>query len=227
MNSELSFLLIIVFSLVAVFAAGRFGKIWLTACVVILSLISSFTAGKIIEIFGFATSIATPIYAGIFLATDALSEFYGKATAKRAIWVALFGNILLISLGQLIIITPAVANNGLSDALNTIFAFIPRLVAGGLLAFIIAQTIDINLFHLIKERTKGKHLWLRNNVSTIVSQLVDSIIVYVVAFAGIVPNILDLIIVAWVVKILVALIDTPFLYALKKFGIKDQVADVH
>ena len=75
----------------------------------------------------------------------------------------------------------------------------------------------ITIFHFIKDKTKGKHLWIRNNASTVVSQLVDSTIVYTVAFWGIIPNVWELVIVAWIMKIGVAVLDTPFLYLLKRY----------
>jgi uncharacterized integral membrane protein (TIGR00697 family) len=221
MANEIAFILIIILSLLSVFISGIFGKYGLLSVVIILAIISSITAGKLISLFGVATSIATPIYAGIFLATDALSEIYSKDDAKKAVWIGLFANVVLLSLGQLIVSTPAYLNVELSDALTIIFNFIPRLVTAGLIAFIIAQRFDIWLFHKIKEKQQKNEKWyslaIRNNLSTICSQGIDSLIVYTIAFWGIIPDnqILALILTAWGFKIIVALMDTPFLYLLK------------
>ena len=135
-------------------------------------------------------------------------------------FLGFFSNILLIGLGQLMINTPALdASAELSNSLTVIFNFIPKLVLAGLLAFIVAQTIDIEIFHYFKKfensnKFVGK-LGFRNNASTIVSQLIDSAIVYTIAFWGF-PQLASLIITAWVIKCLVALFDTPFLYLIKR-----------
>ena len=222
MNNEIAFILIMAISLIAVMFAGTQNKNWLYAMVVLLSVISSITAGKLITVFGFATSIATPIYAGIFLATDAISEIYGKKEARNAVFLGFFSNILLIAIGQLIVNTPSIdASIELSNSLSVIFNFIPKLVLAGLLAFVVAQTIDIEIFHFFKkhettDKLIGK-LGFRNNVSTIVSQLIDSIIVYAIVFWSLPKNqLIELIITAWIIKIIVALFDTPFLYLIKR-----------
>lgn len=222
MNNEIAFFLIMAISLVAVLFAGTQNKNWLFAMVVLLSVISSITAGKLITFFGFATSIATPIYAGIFLATDAISEIYGKKQARNAVFLGFFSNVLLIAIGQLIVNTPSIdVSLELSNSLSVIFNFIPKLVLAGLLAFVIAQTIDIEIFHFFKKyENSGKFigkLGFRNNASTIVSQLFDSIIVYTIVFWALPKTqIIQLIITAWIIKVLVALFDTPFLYLIKK-----------
>lgn len=221
MNNEIAFFLIMVLSLLSVLLAGTQNKSWLFSMVVLLSVITSITAGKLINVFGFTTSIATPIYAGIFLATDAISEIYGKKEARNAVILGFCSNVLLVAFGQLIVNTPPPFPMDLSDSLVTIFNFIPRLVFAGLFAFIVAQTIDIKIFHWLKDKKftgiAGK-LWFRNNISTITSQLIDSTIIYLIAFSGVVPNnqMLSLILTAWVVKVIVALFDTPFLYAIDK-----------
>lgn len=229
MANEIAFILIIFLSLLSVFVSGIFGKYGLLSVVIILALISSITAGKLISLFGVSTSIATPIYAGIFLATDALSEIYSKEDANKAVWIGLFANIVLLSLGQLIISTPSFLNVELSDALTVIFNFIPRLVVAGLIAFIFSQRFDIWVFHKMKEKQseatdkwysnkKWYSLALRNNASTFMSQGIDSALVYSIAFWGIIETnqIIELVFTAWGFKIIVAILDTPFLYVLRK-----------
>ena len=209
-------------ALSAVTYAGLKGRLWLHASVVILLLVSAVTAGKIIVIFGYATSAATPIYAGIFLATDALSEIYGKIEAKKAIWLGFFAHALLLASGYLIsVATPYTDGDSMHEALNVLFSFIPLLVLGGFVAFFIAQQIDIFIFHWLKKRHGESRLWLRNNVSTLISQFVDSTLVYFIAFYGKFPNLWELVITAWIFKIIVAAVDTPFIYAIRKLSRKE------
>ena len=89
-----------------------------------------------------------------------------------------------------------------------------RVTVAGLVAYIISQSHDVWAFHVWKRVTRGKWLWLRNNASTIVSQLIDTVIFITLAFYGVVPNniLLKLIIGQWMWKAVVAVLDTPFVY---------------
>jgi uncharacterized integral membrane protein (TIGR00697 family) len=99
----------------------------------------------------------------------------------------------------------------------TVFRDSGRAIVASMTAYLVAQFVDVRLFHFWRTLTKGRHLWLRNNASTIVSQLLDSVLVVLVLFAGdsewpaerMVATILDL----WLFKALVALADTPLFYA--------------
>jgi hypothetical protein len=100
------------------------------------------------------------------------------------------------------------------NAFNTLFNFTPRFVFGSLLAYYISQTFDVWMFHYVKEKTKGKHLWLRNNVSTMCSQAIDTFVYSLVVWWGIVDlqTAIMLGLAKYLIKVLIALIDTPFIY---------------
>jgi hypothetical protein len=217
LSSEFAFFLTTLASLGVVLIAASLGRSWVHISVCALLLISSFTAGKLITVFGFTASAATPIYAGIFLATDVLSEIYGPKEARLAIWHGFFANMCVILFGQLILASPAVPGDAIAQGLQPVLGFVPQLVFAGALAYIIAQHIDVWLFEKLKSLTGGRYLLIRNNGSTIVSQLIDSIIVYSIAFYGS-GIVLNLILVAWAMKVFVALIDTPFMYAARAFS---------
>ncbi|RLG68080.1 MAG: VUT family protein, partial [Methanobacteriota archaeon] len=87
----------------------------------------------------------------------------------------------------------------------------PRIVAASMVAYLVSQHHDVFAFHFWKKKTGGKHLWIRNNASTVVSQLVDSVIFITLAFYGVTP-LLPLIFGQWVVKMFIAVMDTPFCY---------------
>lgn len=221
MSGEVGFLAIAILSLGMVFIAGAIGKEWVYVSVITLALTSSVTAGKVISFFTLSASAATPLYAGIFLATDYLSEIYEEEDARRAVWMGLYANIILVIGGQLIVTPEAIGGKDVSEALDVLFRFVPRLVASGLFAFVISQNIDITIFHYLKSdsvpRWIRERLWIRNNVSTMCSQLADSLIVYYGAFYGVTSNVISLVLVAWTMKVLVAILDTPFLYWLRSF----------
>ena len=106
---------------------------------------------------------------------------------------------------------PAVFATEFSEMFSKVLALTPRITLASFIAYLISQHHDIWIFHFWKKKTNGKHLWLRNNASTIVSQLIDSIIFVTIAFYGIFP-IWNMILGMWIVKIIIALIDTPFIY---------------
>ena len=89
-----------------------------------------------------------------------------------------------------------------------------RLIAASMIAYLFAQFVDVRIFHFWKKLTEGKHLWLRNNGSTIASQLIDTTLVICILFVGVwnADQILSAIIDGWVFKMLMALLDTPIIY---------------
>jgi uncharacterized integral membrane protein (TIGR00697 family) len=108
----------------------------------------------------------------------------------------------------------AVFSREIQDAFVTIVDFTPRFVFGSLLAYLISQRFDVYIFHKLKKKTKGKHLWLRNNVSTMLSQTIDTLIYSLVVWWGLVDleTALALGAVKYVFKLGIAAIDTPFIY---------------
>ena len=99
---------------------------------------------------------------------------------------------------------------------NLVFQNAWRVIAASMVAYLFAQFIDVRIFHFWKKLTKGKHLWLRNNGSTIASQLVDTTLVVSILFVGVwnSDQILRAIIDGWLFKMLMALIDTPIIYGI-------------
>lgn len=215
--NEILFLIITLASLGIVLLSAILGRYWLHAVIVVFIVFVTFTAGKLITVFGFTASIATPIYAGIFLATDALYKCYGERDARVAVWKGFFAMLCVTFLGQLIQSSAPLENDLVGHGLEPILTFIPSLFFGSALAYIISQHIDITILNYLNVKFKQKKIWISNNVSTIISQFVDSVIVYTIAFFS-TANLVEIIMVAWLMKILVALIDTPFLYAILNYA---------
>jgi len=175
----------------------------------------------------FILSAGVLAYPITFLITDLLSELYGREQTNKVV-VSGFGALLLV----LIILKLGGAFNAIDSspvndaAYATVFANSWRVIVASMVAYLVAQLIDVRLFHFWKRLTKGKHLWLRNNASTILSQLVDTTLVVGVLFIGVEPinKILLFILHGWLFKMLCALADTPLLYltvwaARKKFNL--------
>jgi len=110
--------------------------------------------------------------------------------------------------------TPAEISVEMQEAFEKIFTMTPRIILASMIAYLIAQIHDVYAFHYWKNKTRGKHLWIRNNASTIVSQAIDTVIFITVAFYGVVPLevLLNMIVSQYIVKVAIALIDTPFIY---------------
>ena len=163
----------------------------------------------------FILSAGVLAYPLTFLITDLLSELYGRKLTNKVV-VSGFGALLLV----LIILKLGGAFNAIDSspvndaAYATVFANSWRVIVASMVAYLVAQLIDVRLFHFWKRLTKGKHLWLRNNASTILSQLVDTALVVGVLFIGVEPinKILLFILHGWLFKMLCALADTPLLY---------------
>jgi uncharacterized integral membrane protein (TIGR00697 family) len=157
----------------------------------------------------------TVAYAATFLITDAVSEVYGKAVAYRVVRAGVLAYLLGLLLAATAALLPAVDEESgrVLDRLATMNA---RVIAGGLLAYLVSQHHDVWAFHLWRRLTRWRHLWLRNNASTTVSQLIDTTVFVLVAFYGATPSHLipPMIISTYTIKVIVAILDTPIVYAL-------------
>jgi len=154
-------------------------------------------------------------YPFTFLITDILSEIYGKRKTTNVVITGFFASIFVLLILWLGNSFPAIDQSPVSDdAYSMVFANSYRVVFSSMIAYLIAQFADLKLYHFWKNLTKGKHLWLRNNASTIVSQLLDTTLVIGVLFIGKMtfPEMGALIKDGWMYKILFALADTPFMY---------------
>ena len=150
-----------------------------------------------------------------FLVTDLISELYGQQKANRVVasgFIASFFVLIFLWLGGLFSAIPdSVVND---QTYNAVFRNAWRIIAASMIAYLIAQFIDVRIFHFWKKLTNGKHLWLRNNGSTIASQLIDTTLVISILFIGVwdLNQILNGIIDGWLFKMLCAFIDTPIFY---------------
>jgi uncharacterized integral membrane protein (TIGR00697 family) len=211
-SNELIFIIAMVVDLSLVLAATRFGKQWLKMLIVLNLIMVQFTAVKNHSLFGFVANGSAVFYAAIFLATDILSEHWGKKAGYSSVLNGLLAVVFLIVFGNLYTLISPVEANAATDAFNTLFKSAPRITAASLIAYLIAQNLDVWLYDKIDSWMGGKHLWMRNNGSTLISQFLDSVIFFGIAFGGVVPNIWSLILTGYVAKLIVALFDTPFLY---------------
>lgn len=175
--------------------------------------IAAVLASKIVNIFGLFVPAGILAYSVTFLVSDTIGEIWGRKTANNVViagFVALASVFLLIRLSISLPSAPFWQNQ---EAYSTILSASSRIIIASLIAYLVSQYHDVWLYHFIKERTGKKHLWLRNNASTAMSQLLDSVIFIVIAFYGTMP-VIPLILGQWVIKLIIAILDTPFVYGL-------------
>lgn len=179
-------------------------------------VISNVIATKLIDIGGFIVPAGVVAYPITFLMTDVIGEVWGKKIVTKVVWVGFFCSILAMVLGFLAAMLPAASFYENQEFFAGLFGKVGRITGASLIAYLISQLNDVYVFHKLKEMTKGKHLWLRNNVGTISSQFFDTTIFITIAFYGSIPNdvLIPMIFSQWMVKALIALIDTPFCYLL-------------
>jgi len=198
-----------------------FGRDGLLGCIVLAILLANIQGPKLTIIFGLQTSLGVIFYSGIFFATDLLSEKYGRAEASKAVLIGFAVSVIVVLMMSLALMfqpsdqpNTAEFSMRIHESFQAILNFTPRFVFGSLLAYLISQSLDVWLFHKIKERTQGRWLWLRNNGSTMLSQAVDTLIYSFVVWWGVVDleTALQLGMVKYGFKLAIAAIDTPFIY---------------
>ncbi len=180
-------------------------------------------------IYSFELSVGILPYPLTFLITDVISEVYGKERANKVVLTGLFASLFTLLIVVVSSKVNATAWSPVSDAeFNKVFGLTAVAVSASLMAYLLAQFLDVQLFHFWKRVTKGKHLWLRNNASTFSSQFVDTFtVLFLLCSFGAIEwhRFGALLINGYLYKVMFALLDTPFAYLAvfgirKKFGLK-------
>jgi len=173
---------------------------------------SNFIAVKLVRVGWLVFPAAVIAYSITFTVTDVISEVYGRKAASYAVWAGFAANIfaVIMVLGGWLL--PSLSPE--YQARYSVLLSTPRIVAASMVAYLLSQNHDVIAFHFWKAFTRGRHLWLRNNASTAVSQLIDTCTFITLAFYGVVPTaiLLNMIASQYAVKLLIAACDTPFVY---------------
>lgn len=184
----------------------------------IASILANMLILKSVDMLGISATLGNVLFASNFLATDILTENYGYKEAKKGVAFAIISVIIYLVIGQFsLLFTP----NELDIAqpmFETLFSFAPRITLASVSMFALSNFVDIRLYEYLKVKTKGKKMWLRNNLCTIICNGGENFLFYLIAFAGIMPisEIIIIALSATVIEILIAICDTPFLYLSKK-----------
>lgn len=179
-------------------------------------LLSNIIATKIIDAGGLIMPAAIILYPFTFLFTDVVSEIEGRKKAQDLVMMGFYMSLIMVSIIYISQILPPASFWKQQEAYNIILGSTPRIVLASMIAYLISQNHDVWAFHWWKDKTSGKHLWMRNNFSTIISQLIDSVLFIGIAFGGIYPakSIAVMIFSQYLIKVGIAILDTPFCYIL-------------
>lgn len=180
-------------------------------------IIANLMGAKITTIFGISMSVGIFVFPLTFLITDIIEEVYGKEKTKMFVLTAFFAMVLVLLFTAFFVWLPAAERFTHNEEYVTIFSLSMRMIAASIIAFLVSQFHDIWAFNFWKQKTKGKYLWLRNNLSTISSQFIDTIIFMYLAFLYMTPKftpgfVFTLVIPYWLLKVFMAAADTPFCY---------------
>jgi uncharacterized integral membrane protein (TIGR00697 family) len=228
-NQEALWLITVIYDLgLALLLYRFFGKYGLYVAVVLGIVLGNLQGGKVSELilFGstFKVSMGAILYSGIYFATDVLNEKYGRKEANRAVMLGFVANIaVMITLVLSVQFKPSnITGSALEvhNAISTLAYYSPAFVIGSLGAYLVSQTFDVWFFHKIKSYTGESKLWLRNNLSTMVSQLIDTLIyqfTWVFATGMSWENAFMLAATKYIFKVFIAAVDTIFIYWVKKW----------
>ncbi len=209
----------------------RLGALFIAALVASNLIFKKFFYWDFFGWHSFEISVGVLPYPITFLITDLISEIYGKKKANQVVISGMFASVFSLLIIYIASVVPATDWSPVGDDLfKTVFGATALAVFASMSAYLFAQLVDIQLYHFWKKKTKGKHLWLRNNFSTFFSQFIDTftVVFLLCVFKEISWKLFgSLLISGFLFKVLIAAFDTPFLYLgvylfRKKFKLKPQ-----
>lgn len=208
-----------------------FGKYGLYCFTSIATIAANIEVLIVIKAFGMEMTLGNVLFASTFLVTDIVSELYGKKEAKRAVNLGIATSVVFIILSQWwLLYTPADKDFAM-PAMNTIFSNTPRLMLVSMIVYAIVQRFDVWAYHKwweLTEKTFGnreRFLWLRNNGSTLISQLLNNLLFTFGAFLGVydMTTLISIVISSYGIFIVTSLADTPFVYLARNIYAKEKM----
>ena len=214
MSNEALFLLSALVDILFILLAARRGREWLYGTIAVNLILVAVFGAKLITIFGLTTNAGNVFYACVFLAVHFLLERREKKTTSNVI---LYGAAFILFFSIMSQFTVRFVGVAASDVANgailSLFSLSPRIFLASITAYVFAQYINIFAYEWIRARTRGRLLWLRSNGANVLSQLVDSLLFFTIAFFDLPgPLLVQTILLGWLTKVIVVALGTPFLY---------------
>jgi len=207
-----------------------FGKSGLYCLSVVASVLANVEVLIMIKAFGMEQTLGNVLFAVTFLITDILSECYGKKAANKAVWLGIFTSLFFLVLSQSWLLYVPSGGDWAMGPISEIFSKTPRMVLASLSVYAISQMFDVWLYHKWWELTekksgsKRKFLWLRNNGSTLISQIINTLLFTIIAFAGTYDfkTLMSIFGSSYIIYIFTSLLDTPIVYIARRINDKKQ-----
>lgn len=201
-----------------------FGERGLYAWTVFSTLAANIEVLILVVAFGMEQTLGNVMFATTFIVTDILSENLGKAASKRAVSIGIATSFCFIVVSQLWLAYSPAANDWAFESVRTLFSNTPRLMLVSLVVYAVAQRFDVWAYHAIWAVTtrvlgdREKGLWIRNNGSTLVSQLVNTALYSAGAFWGLYPakTLLSIMASSYLIYVATSLLDTPVVYLARR-----------
>ena len=221
MPNELLLMLSLIFTFSAVIAAfyifheqGLF--LWTT----IATIAANIEALIVVDAFGMEMTLGNILFASTFLVTDILSELYGKKAAQKAVYLGIVTSVFFIPISCSWLLYTPNKNDWAMPSIRTIFSNTPRLMLVGIVVYVVVQLFDVWIYHKWWEFTtkkfgdSRKYLWLRNNGSTMLSQLLNTVLFTLGAFFGVYSfqTLISIMVSSYIIFVVTSLADTPFVY---------------
>lgn len=215
----LLFILEIVLTFGCVVAAKQlFGKVGLIAWIAIAMILANLTVVKTVDLFGINTTLGNIMFASTFLAGDMLNENYGRKAARNGIIVGICAILVFMACTQICLLYTPSTSDISQDSMAVLFTLNLRTSIASIVMCLLANLASVYLYAKLRDLTKGKYLWLRNNLTTVTCNCLENFLFVFLAFAGIYPaeQMLAIAFSTCVIEVLLAVCDTPFLYLSRK-----------
>ncbi len=217
--------LLIIFSFILIYGSivlfyRLFGKGGLLAFNVLATILANIEVLLLVRAFGIEMTLGNVLFASTFLITDILSENHGKQYANRAVVISTICSIVFILVSQMWLLYTPSENDWASGSFCTIFSSTPRIICASLGVYCVSQLVDVWLYHKWWDWCKKRFgdsrrgLWIRNNGSTLISQLLNTLLYTTFAFYGTYPisTLVSIFISSYAIFFVTSLLDTPFVY---------------
>lgn len=221
--------LLLIGSVIFIFAAALlgykfFGKAGLYCLSVIATVLANIEVLILINAFGVEQTLGNVLFAVTFLITDILSECEGKKEANKAVWLGMFTSLFFLLLSQSWLLYTPNENDTIFPSINAVFSSTPRMLIASFVVYAVSQMFDVWLYHKWwaftekKFHDKRKFLWLRNNGSTLISQLLNTFLFTLLAFYGTydLNTLVSIFCSSYVIYIFTSLLDTPVVYLARR-----------
>lgn len=215
MSNEVLFIIEIIVCFAGILLVNRFfNKEGVIAWIAIASILANIITAKNVDAFGMTYTLGTVLFASTFLATDILTERWGKEVAKKGVLIGMCSTIIFIIASQICLLYTPSSIDYAHDAMKTLFSLNLRISISSVIMYFIANMADVYIYDLLRKKMSGKHMWVRNNVATILCNCLENFFFMFGAFVGIfeLKDILIMALSTSIVEAIVGICDTPFLY---------------